>query len=99
MQPQAFDDQIENLTAWWRDFCSHPELNFDVHRTVALVEKRLRAMGGEDFSFMLEKGPGAFMWIGNGDSADLHNPTFDLNDQSTPYDRAYFVSLVESYLT
>ena len=55
-------------------------------------------MGGEDFSFMLAERPGAFMFIGNGDSAPVHNQTYDFNDEAIAYGCAYFVSLVEGYL-
>ena len=55
-------------------------------------------MGGEDFSFMLESRPGAFVFIGNGDSAPLHNPGFDFNDAAIPYGIAYFDEIVRSTL-
>ena len=42
-------------------------------------------MGGEDFSFMLEARPGAFIFIGNGDSAGLHHPAYDFNDEVIPH--------------
>ena len=41
-------------------------------------------MGGEDFSYMLEARPGAFIFIGNGDTAGLHNPAYDFNDDADP---------------
>ncbi|MCA3613517.1 MAG: amidohydrolase [Methylobacterium sp.] len=41
-------------------------------------------MGGEDFSYMLEARPGAFIFIGNGDSAGLHHPAYDFNDEIIP---------------
>ena len=41
-------------------------------------------MGGEDFSFMLEARPGAFIFIGNGDTAGVHHPTYDFNDEPFP---------------
>src|SRR5262249_22664484 len=41
-------------------------------------------MGAEDFSFMLEERPGAFIFIGNGDSAGLHHPAYDFNDEVIP---------------
>ena len=41
-------------------------------------------MGGEDFSYMLEARPGAFIFIGNGDTADLHHPAYDFNDEVDP---------------
>ena len=42
-------------------------------------------MGGEDFSFMLEARPGAFIFIGNGDSAGVHHPKYDFNDDAIPW--------------
>lgn len=55
-------------------------------------------MGGEDFSFMLNARPGAFMFIGNGDSANLHHPEYDFNDEIIPYGCSYWADLVESAL-
>jgi hippurate hydrolase len=55
-------------------------------------------MGAEDFSFMLEARPGAFIWIGNGDSAGLHHPAYDFNDAALPYGMAYFVGIIETGL-
>ena len=53
-------------------------------------------MGGEDFSFMLQKRPGAFIFMGNGDSAGLHNPSYDFNDKAIPFGSSYWVRLVET---
>jgi hippurate hydrolase len=55
-------------------------------------------MGSEDFSFMLEARPGAFIFIGNGDSAMLHHPSYDFNDEVLPYGMSYWVELVETAL-
>jgi amidohydrolase len=55
-------------------------------------------MGSEDFSFMLEARPGAFIFIGNGDSAMLHHPAYDFNDEVLPYGMSYWVDLVEAAL-
>ncbi len=55
-------------------------------------------MGGEDFSYMLEARPGAFVFIGNGDTAGLHHPEYDFNDEIIPYGISYWVRLVESRL-
>jgi amidohydrolase len=52
-------------------------------------------MGGEDFAFMLEERPGAFIFMGNGDSANLHHPAYDFNDSAIPYGASYWVRLVE----
>ena len=55
-------------------------------------------MGAEDFSFMLEARPGAFIFLGNGDSAGLHHPGYDFNDQALPYGIAYWTQIVETAL-
>lgn len=55
-------------------------------------------MAAEDFSFMLNARPGAFMFIGNGDSAPLHNPAYDFDDDALPHGISYFVGLAETAL-
>jgi amidohydrolase len=55
-------------------------------------------MGAEDFSFMLETRPGAFIFVGNGDTANLHHPAYDFNDAALPYGMSYWVDLVETAL-
>ncbi|MGH6815775.1 MAG: M20 aminoacylase family protein [Hyphomicrobiaceae bacterium] len=52
-------------------------------------------MGGEDFAFMLEARPGAFIFVGNGKSAGLHNPAYDFNDTVIPTGASYWARLVE----
>jgi amidohydrolase len=52
-------------------------------------------MGGEDFAFMLEARPGAFMMLGNGDTAPVHHPAYDFNDAVIPYGISYWVRLAE----
>jgi hippurate hydrolase len=56
-------------------------------------------MGAEDFSYMLNARPGAFIWIGNGDSAGLHHPSYNFNDEAIPFGTSYWVRLVETALT
>jgi len=53
-------------------------------------------MGAEDFSFMLEARPGAFIFVGNGTSAGLHHPAYDFNDEAIPFGTSYWVKLVET---
>ena len=53
-------------------------------------------MGGEDFSFMLEARPGAFIFIGNGESAGLHHPAYDFDDDAIPAGISYWAQLVET---
>jgi hippurate hydrolase len=55
-------------------------------------------MGGEDFSYMLEARPGAFIFCGNGDSAGLHHPAYNFNDEAIVYGTSYWVKLVENTL-
>ncbi|NIZ01560.1 M20 aminoacylase family protein [Thalassospira lucentensis] len=67
-----------------------------------LVDGECDAVGGsEDFSFMLEKVPGAYVMIGNGDGPDshfVHTPKFDFSDDLIPYGVAYWLNVVEAEL-
>lgn len=59
------------------------------------------SMTGEDFAFMLERKPGAYIWIGNGSAepgCSLHNPNYDFNDEIMPMGVAYWVALVRHRL-
>ncbi|SIQ08570.1 MULTISPECIES: M20 aminoacylase family protein [unclassified Bosea (in: a-proteobacteria)] len=53
-------------------------------------------MGSEDFSYMLEERPGAFINIGNGESAGLHHPAYEFNDAAIPVGVSYWASLIET---
>jgi hippurate hydrolase len=55
-------------------------------------------MGAEDFAFMLQERPGAFIFVGNGDSAGLHHPAYDFNDEVIPVGTSYWVRLAETAL-
>ena len=55
-------------------------------------------MAAEDFAFMLNERPGAFIFIGNGDSAGLHHPAYDFNDEVIPVGTSYWVRLAETAL-
>ena len=52
-------------------------------------------MGGEDFAYMLEARPGAFIFCGNGDSAGLHHPAYNFDDEAIVYGTSYWIKLVE----
>lgn len=54
--------------------------------------------GSEDFAYFLQQKPGCFLRLGNGDSAALHNPAYNFNDQSLTFGAAYWTRLVEQYL-
>ncbi|MEJ1161884.1 M20 aminoacylase family protein [Prosthecomicrobium sp. N25] len=74
----------------------------EVAREVAGVDKVDTAaapeLGSEDFAFMLEARPGAFIFVGNGDSAYLHHPDYDFDDEALAYGASYWVRLVERAL-
>jgi amidohydrolase len=55
-------------------------------------------MGTEDFSFMLEKRPGAYIFLGNGDTAFCHHPAYDFNDAAIAHGVSYWVRLAETIL-
>src|SRR6201991_3433898 len=55
-------------------------------------------MGAEDFAYMLEARPGAFIFCGNGDSAGLHHPAYNFNDEAIVYGTSYWIKLVENTL-
>ena len=52
-------------------------------------------MGGEDFAFMLEERPGAYILVGNGDTAMVHNPDYNFNDEAIPAGCSWWAELVE----
>ncbi|MCF8534317.1 MAG: amidohydrolase [Reyranella sp.] len=60
------------------------------------------SMGAEDFSYMLERVPGAMVWLGNGgedgNGAGLHNSRYDFNDMAIPFGVSFFVNTVERFL-
>ncbi|MGC4026625.1 MAG: M20 aminoacylase family protein [Mesorhizobium sp.] len=84
---------------------NHPEqtvfagnIAADIAGEQNLIRSMQPLMGGEDFSYMLNARPGAFIFIGNGDSANLHHPAYDFNDEAIPYGISYWVRLAESAL-
>ena len=52
-------------------------------------------MGGEDFAYMLEERPGAYILLGNGDSSPVHHPEYNFNDDAIPFGCSWLVELVE----
>ncbi len=55
-------------------------------------------MGGEDFAYMLEERPGAYILVGNGDTADVHHPKYNFNDSVIPAGCSFWVELAERRL-
>jgi amidohydrolase len=64
----------------------------------ANVQEMSPMMGAEDFSYMLEARPGAFIFCGNGNSAGLHHPGYNFNDEAIVYGTSYWIKLVENTL-
>jgi hippurate hydrolase len=52
-------------------------------------------MGGEDFAFMLEERPGAYILVGNGESAPVHHPAYNFNDDIIPIGCSWYAGLIE----
>ncbi|GAB5559898.1 MAG: M20 aminoacylase family protein [Synoicihabitans sp.] len=55
-------------------------------------------MGGEDFAYMLEERPGAYILVGNGDTAMVHHPEYDFDDNALPVGASYWARLIEMRL-
>jgi hippurate hydrolase len=62
------------------------------------VQDMAPIMGAEDFAYMLEARPGAFVFLGNGDSAGLHHPAYNFNDEAIVFGTSYWIKLVETAL-
>ncbi|HIF77878.1 MAG TPA: amidohydrolase [Sulfitobacter sp.] len=72
------------------------EFAADVARSISgdCVEAPL-VMGGEDFAFMLEERPGAYILVGNGDTAAVHHPEYNFNDEAIPAGCSWWAGIVE----
>jgi hippurate hydrolase len=57
-----------------------------------------REMGAEDFSYMLQERPGAYLFLGQGIGPGVHHPKFNFNDDAAPFGASYFVRLIEQAL-
>jgi amidohydrolase len=68
----------------------------DVSGGEAVVDDFEPVMGSEDFSYMLEKRPGAYLFMGQGPSAGLHHPEYNFNDDVAPVGASFFARLVET---
>lgn len=68
----------------------------DIAGDVAVNANQGMEMGAEDFSYMLEARPGAYLFLGAGEGAGLHHPAFDFNDDISPIGASFFARLVET---
>jgi amidohydrolase len=70
----------------------------DVCGSDKVLSSVAKEMGAEDFSYMLQKRPGAYLFMGIGDGAGLHNPNYDFNDAAAPVGASFFAHLIEKAL-
>ena len=85
-----------------------PTVNAAEHTDHAITAARLISdridtetaplMAAEDFSYMLERKPGAYIFIGNGDSAPLHHAAYDFDDSALPYGASWYATMAETRL-
>lgn len=80
---------------------NHPEATqhaADVARKVAgdVVTDMLPLMAGEDFSYMLNARPGAYIFVGNGDTAMVHSPNYNFDDDAIPAGASWYAGMVEA---
>ena len=69
----------------------------DVARSVSGdLQKASLVMGGEDFAFMLEERPGAYILVGNGDTAMVHHPKYNFNDDAIPAGCSWWADIIET---
>ncbi len=66
--------------------------------TTKVDTNKAPGMGSEDFSFMMEQVPGAYIQLGIGESAELHNQLYNFNDDAIPYGSALYAGVVEKEL-
>jgi amidohydrolase len=67
----------------------------EISGEAAVDARSVREMGSEDFSYMLEARPGAYLFLGTGPGAGLHHPAYDFNDDAAPVGASFFARLVE----
>ncbi|WP_444666134.1 M20 aminoacylase family protein [Cereibacter changlensis] len=71
------------------------EVAREVSGAEAVDARANREMGSEDFAYMLEARPGAYLFMGIGPGAGLHHPAYDFNDEAAPIGASFFARLVE----
>ena len=80
---------------------NHPEATVhaaEVARQVAgnVDLEMMPLMAGEDFSYMLLERPGAYIFVGNGDTARLHHPAYDFDDDVIPAGSSWYAGMIEA---
>lgn len=74
----------------------------DVAREIAgdngVIDDNGPEMGAEDFAYLLEKRPGSYLFVGNGDTAGLHHPEYNFDDETAAAGASFFARLIERAL-
>ncbi|MGB1235822.1 MAG: M20 aminoacylase family protein [Planktomarina sp.] len=100
----SFGVAIEmNITKWYPATINHADQTAfaaDVASEIAseVHTDHPKEMGAEDFAFMLNARPGAYLYLGQGDGPALHNPNFNFNDDVAPVGASFFARIVERAL-
>lgn len=63
-----------------------------------VIDDNCPEMGAEDFAYLLEKRPGAYLFVGNGDTAGLHHPEYNFDDETAAAGASFFARLIERAL-
>jgi len=72
------------------------EVARDVSGAERVTANAGREMGAEDFSYMLQVRPGAYLFLGQGEGAGLHHPKYNFNDEIAPVGASFFARIVET---
>ena len=56
----------------------------------------IKLLGAEDFSYMLQARPGAFIFLGNGDTAQCHHPAYNFDDEAIPAGSSWYSGMIEA---
>ncbi len=72
------------------------EVARDISGEANVIDDQPPEMGAEDFSYMLEKRPGAYLFLGQGDGPGVHNTGYDFNDEISPIGASFFARMVET---
>ena len=70
----------------------------DVARSITgdVIDNVDPIMPAEDFSYMLEERPGAYIFVGNGESAMCHHPAYNFNDEAIPFGSSWYSGMIEA---
>ncbi len=74
------------------------EVALEVAAEGVVIPDASREMGAEDFAYFQEKVPGCYLFVGNGDTAGLHQPNYDFDDAAAPYGASFFARIAERAL-